>query len=156
MFQTIPTHWIYIGISVLLIIIVLFAFWVWMLIDCLQTAKLNAQQKLVWVLVIMLFNILGAFIYLFAVKAADQPQVMQVEKKVKIMAQKGEEVRRLYRSRKNRVIAGVCGGVAEYFSIDPVIMRLAWVFFALITMGAGIIAYIIAWIVIPEVPAGEA
>ncbi len=56
--------------------------------------------------------------------------------------------KRLYRSVENRKIAGVCGGLAEYFDIDPVIIRLAWVVFTLIG-GAGILAYIIGWIVIP-------
>jgi len=57
--------------------------------------------------------------------------------------------KKLYRSKKNRMIAGVCGGLGEYFNIDPTIMRLAAV--ALIfASGAGLIAYIIGWIIIPE------
>jgi len=56
-------------------------------------------------------------------------------------------MRRLLRSRKNRVIAGVCGGLAEYFGIDPVLMRLIWILFFF--MGGGIV-YIIAWITIPD------
>lgn len=58
---------------------------------------------------------------------------------------------RLYKSRKNKVIDGVCGGVGEYFGIDPVIIRLLWValFFA---YGSGIILYIIAMIIIPPEP----
>ena len=59
-------------------------------------------------------------------------------------------MKRLYRSRTNKVIAGVCGGIGEYFDIDPVIIRLIWILFLFI--GAGIIAYIIAWIVIPRSP----
>lgn len=57
--------------------------------------------------------------------------------------------KRLYRSRKERMIAGVCGGIAEYFNVDPTIVRLAWI---LLTFagGAGIVAYIIAWIIVPE------
>jgi len=57
--------------------------------------------------------------------------------------------KKLYRSRKNRVIAGVCGGLGEYFNIDPVLIRLLWVLATLI-YGAGIFAYILAWIIIPE------
>ena len=57
-------------------------------------------------------------------------------------------MKRLYRSSTNKVIAGVCGGIGEYFDIDPVIIRLVWILFLFI--GAGIIAYIIAWIVIPK------
>ncbi|MFW6021921.1 MAG: PspC domain-containing protein [Halanaerobiaceae bacterium] len=57
--------------------------------------------------------------------------------------------KRLYRSKEQRIIAGVCGGIAEYFNTDPTIVRLAWVLFA-VAFGSGILAYIIAWIVIPE------
>jgi phage shock protein C len=57
--------------------------------------------------------------------------------------------RRLYKSRENRKIAGVCGGIGEYFDIDPVIVRLLVVIFTL-AGGAGLIGYIIAAIIIPE------
>jgi phage shock protein C len=57
--------------------------------------------------------------------------------------------KKLLRSKKSRMIAGVCGGFGEYFNIDPTIMRLVAV--ALIfASGAGLIAYIICWIIIPE------
>jgi phage shock protein C len=60
-------------------------------------------------------------------------------------------MKRLYRSRKNRMLGGVCGGIAEYFSIDPVIVRLLAVvlFFA---GGSALLAYVIALIVIPYEP----
>jgi len=62
-------------------------------------------------------------------------------------------VKRLYRSRSDRKIAGVCGGMAQYFGIDPVIPRIVWV--ALILgAGIGLLAYLICWIVIPNEPAG--
>ena len=58
---------------------------------------------------------------------------------------------RIYRSKKDRMVAGVCGGIAEYFKIDPTIVRLLWV---LVTIFSGfifgIIAYIIAAIIIPD------
>ena len=60
-------------------------------------------------------------------------------------------MKRLYRSRTNRVIAGVCGGIAEYSNIDPTVIRLLWLLVSLI-WGAGIVAYIIALIIIPEEP----
>jgi phage shock protein C len=47
------------------------------------------------------------------------------------------------------MIAGVCGGVGEYFNIDPTIVRLLWVALSL-SLGGGIIAYILAWIIVPE------
>ncbi|MCO6452091.1 MAG: PspC domain-containing protein [Caldilineales bacterium] len=59
--------------------------------------------------------------------------------------------KRLYRSRDERMLAGVCGGLGEYFSIDPTIIRLALLLLA-IWGGGGILAYIIAWLVIPEEP----
>ena len=57
--------------------------------------------------------------------------------------------KQLFRSRENKMIAGVCGGVAEYFNIDPTIVRIVWVLFTL-TYGLGLIAYIVAAIIIPE------
>ena len=62
------------------------------------------------------------------------------------------ESKRLYRSSSEFVFAGVCGGIAEYFKIDPVIVRLAFVFVALFSAGTGVLAYIIAAFVIPASP----
>ena len=60
---------------------------------------------------------------------------------------------RLYRSRTQRMISGVLGGIAEYFSLDPTIVRLAFVGFALIAdAGAALVAYIVAAIIMPEEP----
>ena len=57
--------------------------------------------------------------------------------------------KRLYRSLENRMIAGVCGGIAEYMDLDPTIVRLAWVVMVF-GLGFGILAYIVAWIIVPE------
>ena len=57
-------------------------------------------------------------------------------------------MKKLYRSETNRKIAGVCGGVGEYFGIDPTLVRLGWVFLTLCA-GAGLLAYIIAAIIVP-------
>ncbi len=57
--------------------------------------------------------------------------------------------KRLYRSEKNEMIAGVCAGLAEYFEIDPSIIRIAFVLFTLMG-GSGILVYILLWIVMPE------
>lgn len=62
-----------------------------------------------------------------------------------------QPVKRLCRSGKDRILGGVCGGLGEYFGIDPVLVRLAWVLFSLI-YGAGILAYIICWIIVPRNP----
>jgi phage shock protein C len=65
--------------------------------------------------------------------------------------QRGEKMARLYRSRTNRVIAGIAGGLGEYFQVDPVIVRLLWVLLGF-AGGNGVLLYIIAWILIPEEP----
>lgn len=57
--------------------------------------------------------------------------------------------KRLYRSEQNQMLCGVCGGIAEYFNIDPTLVRLAWAIFTCVG-GAGILAYIIAAIIIPK------
>lgn len=62
------------------------------------------------------------------------------------------EPKRLYRSRSERMLAGVCGGLAEYFQVDPTLVRLVFVFFALFG-GPGFLAYLIMWVVVPEEPA---
>ncbi|MDO4312143.1 MAG: PspC domain-containing protein [Eubacteriales bacterium] len=56
--------------------------------------------------------------------------------------------KRLYRSRNQRMICGVCGGIAEYFNIDPTIIRLAFVLFGM--TGSGVLVYFAAAIIIPD------
>ena len=63
------------------------------------------------------------------------------------------ETKKLYRSRKNRIIGGVCGGLGEYFNVDPTIIRLAWILAAVMFVGfPAIIAYLLACLIIPEEP----
>ena len=64
------------------------------------------------------------------------------------------ETKRLYRSRDNRMIGGVAGGLGEYLGIDPTIVRLL---FILLTfgVGSGVLAYLIMMLVVPEEPLGE-
>ena len=57
--------------------------------------------------------------------------------------------KKLYRSESDRRLAGVCGGIAEYFDIDSTLIRLAFVFFVL-AAGTGLLAYIVAAIVMPN------
>lgn len=61
------------------------------------------------------------------------------------------DIKRLYRSRKDRVLGGVCAGIGNYFNVDPVLIRVAWAvsFFA---GGVGLLAYLLAWIIVPEEP----
>lgn len=62
------------------------------------------------------------------------------------------KVRKLHRSGKNKVLAGICGGLGDYFDVDPTIVRLIWVIFTLISFGVGVLAYIIGWVIIPKNP----
>lgn len=63
--------------------------------------------------------------------------------------------RRLYRSRNQRVIAGVCGGLAEYFNLDPTWIRLIFILLSLLGVGLFIIVYIIFWIIVPLAPTSQ-
>jgi phage shock protein C len=71
----------------------------------------------------------------------------------------GPDQRTVRRSRGDRVIAGVCGGLGRYLGIDPVLLRVAFIILALAN-GLGLIAYVVAWVAIPEEgadqPAGPA
>ena len=58
--------------------------------------------------------------------------------------------KKLYRSKKERMIGGVCGGIGEFLEIDPTVVRVIWAFATILSVGIGIIAYILAWIIIPE------
>jgi phage shock protein C len=58
-------------------------------------------------------------------------------------------MKRIIRSRKDRIIAGVCGGFSDYFNLDPSLIRLGWIFFTLFG-GSGILAYFLAMIVLPD------
>lgn len=60
-------------------------------------------------------------------------------------------MKKLYRSKGDRKIGGVCGGIAEYFGIDSTLIRLIAVILIFVS-GAGLIAYIVAWAIIPERP----
>ena len=59
--------------------------------------------------------------------------------------------KKLYRSKTDRRIAGVCGGLGNYFDIDPTIIRLAWVV-ALFFAGGGLFAYLLVMIIVPQEP----
>lgn len=61
--------------------------------------------------------------------------------------------KRLYKSDSNRMISGVCAGIAEYFDIDPTLVRLGWALFCALG-GSGVLAYIIAAIIMPRDPRG--
>lgn len=62
----------------------------------------------------------------------------------------GNETKVLVRSRKGRMVAGVCAGLAEYFGVDVTLVRVIVAVIAVITGGLGVLAYLAAWVIIPE------
>jgi phage shock protein C len=63
---------------------------------------------------------------------------------------------RLLRVRAGRKIAGVCAGFAEYFDLDVTLVRLVWLIVGVLTIVPGILAYFVAWIIMPEEPVSQA
>lgn len=64
-------------------------------------------------------------------------------------------MKQLLRSRRDRVFAGVCGGVGEYFEIDPNLVRLVWILISLAGVVPGVLLYLLAWVILPEDDDGE-
>lgn len=62
------------------------------------------------------------------------------------------DIQKLTRSRKEKMLAGICGGLALYLGLDPTLVRIGYVLLTIFTAFAGTIVYIIMWIVIPEEP----
>tara|TARA_Y100000310_G_scaffold203351_1_gene203590 strand:- start:24466 stop:24855 length:390 start_codon:yes stop_codon:yes gene_type:complete len=126
-------------ILVFLFVIFLFIFWIWAIISCLSS-RLSVPEKLFWLIIIFFFSLIGALIYFIFAKSM----------RWKPMKSKKFKGKKLLRSRKNRMIAGVCAGIGKYLDVDPTVVRLLWVVATLITGGVGVLAYIIAWIIVPE------
>jgi len=62
-----------------------------------------------------------------------------------------EPVKKLFRSRRNRMIAGICGGLAEYFEVDPTLVRVGYVVLSILSVAfPGILVYLILWVLIPQ------
>ena len=59
-------------------------------------------------------------------------------------------MKRLYRSKKDRMLGGVCAGLGEHLDIDPTVIRLIWAVVTVLSFGTGIAVYIVAWFLIPE------
>ena len=59
-------------------------------------------------------------------------------------------MKRLYRSKKERILGGVCAGLGEHLDVDPTVIRLIWAVVSVLSIGTGIIISILAWIIIPE------
>jgi phage shock protein C len=65
--------------------------------------------------------------------------------------QRHAETRKLYRSRSNRQVAGVCGGLAQYFNLDATLIRILFVVLAVLG-GSGLVLYVAMWIIVPSEP----
>ena len=63
-----------------------------------------------------------------------------------------EKMKKLYLSDTDKKIFGVCGGIAEYFEVDSTLVRLIWVIMTVLSVGLGIIAYVLAAIIMPQKP----
>ena len=61
-----------------------------------------------------------------------------------------EEPRKLYRSRNQRMLAGVCGGLAEYFNVDATLIRVLFLILAVFG-GSGLVIYVVMWLIVPDV-----
>jgi phage shock protein C len=59
-------------------------------------------------------------------------------------------MKRLYRSKKDRILGGVCAGLGEHLDVDPTVIRLIWAVVSVLSLGTGIVIYLLAWIIIPE------
>ena len=116
----------FLGVSFFVFGLAVFAIWIYSIIHALKS-KLSTAEKLLWVIIIVALNILGSIIYFVFAKSMHGN--MKSSKKFK-----GKKLRR---SKKNKVIAGVCGGIGEYLDVDPTVIRLVWVVFTLFS-GAGL------------------
>ncbi len=67
---------------------------------------------------------------------------------------RGENMKKLYLSDTNKKIGGLCGGLGEYFDIDPTLVRVVFILIALLSLGLGVIAYILIWVIVPRKPRG--
>lgn len=112
--------------------------------------------EMVTIPVIWVILILGYLVVLIRMGEHKPGKAASKSVREKAVATKGKvarssEVHRLYRSGNDRILGGVCGGIAEYLGIDPVIVRLFWVLISL-PWGFGIMLYIIMWIIMPRNP----
>lgn len=139
----------------------------WILMSAINLINISfANAYLNTIALFIQYNLLGIFIvflllgYLVLfIKAMlgklEMPEMPEYREEIRMVREKPRTraagVKRLYRSGRDKILGGVCGGIAEYLEVDPVLIRLIWVIAAL-GYGTGILAYIIAWIIIPRNP----
>lgn len=127
-----------------IIFIPLTILWIWSLVDCI-ISDMRTEEKLFWVIIIFLFNIIGSIFYVIFVHMMNREVVRKMPKR------SSNKTKRLIRDRKDRMIAGVCGGIARYFNIDSTVVRLLFVLIVFVTgFVPALIFYIVAWMIVPE------
>ena len=132
-------------LAIIIIGVAIIVIWIWALVKCLAS-DLRPVEKLFWAIIIIFLNIIGAILYLIFAKSLES----KAHEQAKQHKQAKVKLKLLTRSKDNKMLAGVCGGIGEYLNIDPTVIRLLWVLFTILSMGAAIIAYILAWMVMPE------
>jgi phage shock protein C len=118
-------------------------------VHMLYTVSLYMEKGVFWVFLLVLF--VGYAVFLARTGCCRRMAVEEKQPAVKTAVRKAGDVHRLYRSGNDRILGGVCGGIAEYLGADPVLIRLIWIL-GTFAWGAGIFFYIIAWIIIPRNP----
>ncbi len=98
---------------------------------------------------------LGVVVVFYSAAKKEKPSVAEakeppVDTKTSSEAEAIPAVKRLYRSKDKRIIFGICGGIGDYFDLDPVLIRLVWLLLSFFTGGAGFLVYLILIFVIPE------
>lgn len=105
--------------------------------------------QMIWAILLIL---LGAFLLLNRNKIGNGQKDMDSTKTGSDPLRESNEKPQIYRSRDNKMIAGVCGGLATYFKMDPTLVRLLYVLVSLASVGIGVVVYIVMMIVFPEEP----
>lgn len=118
--------------------IIMLLLWLWSLVDCIRS-DMRTSDKILWTLMIVLLNIIGSLLYFLFRKANTKSQIHPTNKK-----------NRLVRSSDDRILAGVCAGIGDYFRTDPAIIRVLWVLLTIFSVGTGILLYLIAAVIMPS------
>lgn len=145
-----------------------FCVWFWVIIQIFNILSRGLDIKILGTIAslfelllipIAILVLLAGYVGLaFSTKAHEPHQESQETKKIQESKSSGEKssgdvcYKRLYRSGKDKLVGGVCGGLAEYFKIDPVLIRLGFVIGLFVSFGSMILAYFILWLVVPRNP----
>lgn len=143
---------IVIGLWIVIQIVKLLNFFTLQIIEKIVT---TGELILPWLFfLIVVLGYLSLFVVLSKTKMLPQHEIPKTVPKQESPQtstnQSSQSLRRLYRSGKERILAGICGGIAEYLNIDPVLVRILWIIIIFIPPGLGIFLYVILWFIIPR------